>query len=137
MLIACLSFEIGAYGAAIKKEQVPTMPPAQTLPSQVDFSLCNKTFKLDSTRLFYLTLAGVNANRFVIDEIQSKSGYILFSVLKKQYLASVVIISPQTSMLKITPCDNIYTFPLGIVQNMFKYIELNSNTPIEKLSVLP
>lgn len=114
--------------------QAQNVSPVQ--PQPVDFSLCNKTFKLDSQRLFYLTLASANANRFKIDEIQSKSGYVLFTVAKKQYLASVLTVSSQSSMLKITPCDNIYIFPVGIVQNMFKYIELNLNTPVEKLPVI-
>jgi hypothetical protein len=112
----------------------PTLPPVQ--PQPVEFCSCNKFFKFDSQKLFYLTLAGVNANRFTINEIQSKSGYILFSVGQKQFLARVINIDAKNSMLKITPCDNIYFFPIGIVQNMFKYVELNANTPVEKLSIL-
>lgn len=136
VLCVCLCFGMGAFGAPTKKEQAPTAPPAQIQPQPIDFSLCNKSFKLDTQTLFYLTLAGVNANRFEINEFQSKNGLIVFTVAKKQYLASVVMISPKTSMLKITPCDNVYIFPVGIVQNMFKYIELNLNTPIEKLGVV-
>jgi len=111
-----------------------SIPPVQ--PQPVDFGHCSSFFKLDSPRLFYLTLASVNANRFKIDEIQSKSGYVLFTVAQRQFLASVISIDSKTSMLKITPCNNVYYFPIGIVQNMFKYIELNINTPIEKLVVL-
>ena len=110
--------------------------PSPVVPQPVDFGVCNKFFKLDSQKLFYLTLAGVNANRFVINEIQSKSGYVLFSVGQKQFLASIINIDAKNSMLKITPCNNIYYFPIGVVQNMFKYIDLNINTPIEKLSIL-
>jgi hypothetical protein len=105
-------------------------------PQPVEFLHCCKFFKLDSQKLFYLTLASVNANRFTINEIQSKSGYVLFTVAQKQFLASVINIDAKNSMLKITPCSNVYYFPIGIVQNMFKYIELNINTPVEKLSVL-
>jgi len=111
-----------------------SIPPVE--PQPVDFGHCSSFFKLDSPRLFYLTLASVNANRFKIDEIQSKSGYVLFTVAQRQFLASVISIDSKTSMLKITPCNNVYYFPIGIVQNMFKYIELNINTPIEKLVVL-
>ncbi|MFA7658917.1 MAG: hypothetical protein WCY19_05745 [Candidatus Gastranaerophilaceae bacterium] len=111
-------------------------PPPPVAPQPVDFGNCNKFFKMDSRKLFYLTLAGANANRFRIDEIQSKSAYVLFTVAQRQFLASVITIDSQNSMLKITPCNNIYYFPAGIVQNMFKYIELNTNTPIEKLGVL-
>ena len=32
------------------------------------------------------------------------------------------------SILRITPCDNIYIFPPGVILNMFKYIELNLNS---------
>ncbi len=131
---AVASVQIIAKSQPVLQVQPPqTLPPAQQPP--VDFSVCNKSFKVNSQALFYLTLSGINANRFIIDEIQSKSGYILFSVGQRQFLASVTIINPQNSMLKITPCNNNYFFPIGIVQNMFKYIELNLNTPIEKLNV--
>lgn len=116
---------------------VPTsaaMPAVQ--PQSVDFANCNKFFRIGSQKLFFLTLAAVNANRFKIDEIQSQSGYILFTVAQRQFLASVVTVDSKNSMLKITPCNNVYYFPIGIVQNMFKYVELNVNLPIEKLSVL-
>lgn len=109
--------------------------PSPVEPQPVDFNACSKTFKMDRQKLFYLTLAGVNANRFKIEEIQSYSGYIVFSVNQKQFLASVISLNSQNSMLKITPCNNTYFFPIGIVQNMFKYIELNANTPVEKLSI--
>ena len=111
-----------------------TSSPVQ--PQPVDFGACSRFFKFNSNKLFYLTLAGINANRFEIKEIQSKSGYILFIVGQRPFLASVVKVDSKNSMLKITPCNNVYIFPVGIVQNMFKYIELNANTPIEKLSVL-
>lgn len=110
--------------------------PSAVQPQPVDFGLCSKFFKIDSQKLFYLTLASVNANRFEINEIQSKSGYVLFSVSKRQFLASVIKVDSKNSMLKITPCNNVYFFPIGIVQNMFKYVELNVNIPIEKLAIL-
>lgn len=110
------------------------LPPVQ--PQSVDFGVCTRFFKMDSQKLFYLTLASVNANRFKIDEIQSQSGYVLFTAAQKQFLATVVTIDSKNSMLKITPCSNVYVFPIGIVQNMFKYIELYAATPVEKLSVL-
>lgn len=124
-----------AFGATAPIQTSPTASsPVQ--PQPVDFGTCFKYFRMDSQKLFYLTLASINANRFKIDEIQSKSGYVLFSVAQKHFLASVITIDAKNSMLKITPCNNIYYFPAGIVQNMFKYIELNFNTPIEKLSIL-
>lgn len=143
-LILCCFVRGSAKGASAPiqtKQAVPaavtaaqTSSPVQAQP--VDFKACYKFFKMDSQRLFYLTLASINANRFSIDEIQSKSGYVLFAVGKRHFLANVISIDSKNSMLKITPCNNIYYFPVGIVQNMFKYIELNTNTPVEKLSVM-
>lgn len=133
--ILCFLGHSCAFGATVPIQTSPSTPsPIQ--PQPVDFGNCFKYFRMDSHRLFYLTLAAVNANRFKIDEIKSKSGYVLFSVAQKQFLASVITIDSKNSMLKITPCNNIYYFPVGIVQNMFKYIELNFNTPVEKLSIL-
>ena len=77
--------------------------------------------------LFHLAIAAINANRFTIDEIQSKSGYILFTAVNKQFLATVVNVNTNQGMLKITPVDNNYFFQPGIVLNVFKYIELNLN----------
>lgn len=134
LILFCCQFSYAA-----QKPEVTAVPAAKPSPvqyQQVDYNVCSKTFRVDSQKLFYLTLAGVNANRFRIDEIQSKSGYVLFTVLNKQFLASVLSWGAGASMLKITPCDNTYYFPVGIVQNMFKYIELNLNTPVETLGVL-
>lgn len=134
-VVLCFLWCGSAQGAAapIQASSAP-VPPTQ--PQPVDFEVCCNFFKLDCQNLFYITLAAVNANRFAINEIQSKSGYILFTAAQKQFLARVIKIDSKHSMLKITPCSNVYYFPVGIVQNMFKYIELNINTPIEKLNVL-
>lgn len=134
-LILCFLGRSCAFGATAPVQTLP-LAPSPVQPQLVDFGICSKFFRLDSKKLFYLTLASVNANRFKIDEIQSKSGYVLFSAAQKQFLASIITVDSKNSMLKITPCNNIYYFPVGIVQNMFKYIELNFNTPVEKLSIL-
>lgn len=139
LLCVCVFSKAVAFSKEVSLktiEQLPAAKPSAVQPQPVDFGVCNKTFKMDSQKLFYLTLASINANRFNIVEIQSKSGYVVFTVAKKEFLASVISVGAQNSMLKITPCDNVYYFPVGIVQNMFKYIELNLSTPVEKLGVL-
>lgn len=125
----------GATLTAASKQSQTAQTTTSTQPQVVAFQYCNKVFKIDSQKLFYLTLSSIAANRFSIDEIQSKGGYVLFSVGQNQFLASVVAVDSKTSMLKITPCNSNYYFPIGIVQNCFKYIELNLNTPIETLLV--
>lgn len=123
-MIGLLMVVSGALPAAA--ETVMTVQSLVT-PQNVDFEYCNKIFNVNSERLFYLTIASINANKFRIDEIQTKSGYILFTAANKQFLANISELDSKRSLLKVTPANNIYYFPLGIVVNLFKYIELNTD----------
>ena len=91
----------------------------------VPFEDCTHVFNMSAENLFYLTIASINANRFQIDEIQSKTGYILLNAVNKEFLASVVKFDNKTSLLRITPTNNVYYFQPGIVLNIFRYIDLN------------
>lgn len=102
-----------------------------TQPQNITFEHCSKMFAVNKEKLFYLSLSAITANKFSIDEIQTNNGYIIFSVANKKYLATIAGIDADNSILKITPCNNIYYFPSGILVNMFKYIELNLNTEIK------
>ncbi len=93
----------------------------------VPFENCTKVFNTDNTSLFYLTIAAINANRFDITEIQSESGYIMFTAVNKQFLANISNVNTNQGMLKITPADGSYYFQPGICLNIFKYIDLNLN----------
>lgn len=108
---------------AVEQMNLSTLITAQN----VKYETCTKVFNTDNVSLFHLTIAAINANRFTIDEIQSKSGYVLFTAVNKQFLATVVNVNTNQGMLKITPVDNNYFFQPGIVLNVFKYIELNLN----------
>lgn len=88
-------------------------------------------FAVNKEKLFYLTLGAINANRFSVEEIQTQSGYVIFSVANNKYLATIAGIDAQNSILKITPCKNVYFFPPGVLIGMYKYIELNLNTEIK------
>lgn len=109
----------------------PTAAPPITQPQNITFENCTKMFAVNKEKLFYLTLGAVTANRFSIDEIQSQNGYIIFSAANNKYLATVAAIDADNSILKITPCNDIYFFPPGIFLGMFKYIEINLNTEIK------
>ena len=103
-------------------------------PQNIDYNICTRNYILTPEKLFYMSIASINANRFTIDEIQSKTGYILFTAVNKQYLASVVKVDANKSMLRITPTSNNYFFAPGIVLNIFRYIDLNGATPVYSLS---
>jgi hypothetical protein len=109
----------------------PQVAPPITQPQNVAFEACTKMFAINKEKLFYLTLGAVNANRFNIEEIQTQNGYIIFSAANNKYLATIAGIDAQNSILKITPCNDIYIFPPGVLIGMYKYIELNLNTEIK------
>jgi len=60
-----------------------------TSPQNINFEDCTKIFGVNQEKLFYLTLASITANRFNIDESQSADGYIMFSVNRNKYLATI------------------------------------------------
>ena len=129
LLIVFLFFGI----CPVKAED--TMDLSALLTTQnVKYQDCIKVFNTDNVHLLYLTIASVNANRFKIDEIQSRSGYVLFTAVGKQFLASISNVNTNQGMLKITPVDDNYYFQPGIVANIFKYIELNLNNKLETLN---
>ncbi len=125
LLILCTPFA--------KAEEQPSMTALIT-PQNVDFKLCTRTYIMPVEKLFYMAIASAKENKFTVDEIQSKTGYILFTAAGKQYLASVVKVDNTKSMLKITPTNNNYFFAPGIVLNFFRYIDLNGATPLVTLT---
>lgn len=102
-------------------------------PQNVEFSKCTKIFNFPVEKLFYMSILALNANKFEIEELQSKMGYILFRGANKTFLMSVIKIDAEHSMLKITPADNVYYFPYGVVYNIYKYIDLNAEEQLQEL----
>ena len=119
-------FLILFFGAFVKADVQPSLSTLVSVQN-VSFEQCTKIFKINSESLFYLTISAINANRFTITEIQSKTGYILFNAVGKEFLATIVKIDSNNSILRITPVNNVYYFQPGIVLNIFRYIELNSS----------
>lgn len=118
------------------KVNTPTTNPQKvspTVPQIVSFEQCTKKYEIPVDKLYFLSLASINANKFTIIEIQSKTGYILFRAANRQFLTSVNRVDNKSSILKIVPADNNYYFPLGILTNFFKYVDLNVMTQIEEL----
>ena len=110
-------------------QQVSSSPITQA--QNVAFENCTKMFAINKEKLFYLTLGAVTANKFSIDEIQTQNGYIIFLAVNNKYLATIAGIDADNSIIKITPCNEVYFFQPGILLGMFKYIELNQNTEIK------
>lgn len=102
-------------------------------PQNVEFGECTKQYNLAPEKLYYLTVGAINANRFEVEELQAKTGYILFKAVGKEFLASIVKLGTQKSMLKITPTDGSYYFAPGIITNTFKYIDINTSAPLTQV----
>ena len=117
-------------GQAAQVVQASSTVNPLTVAQNIMFENCTKIFSVNQEKLFYLTLASISANRFNIDEIQSANGYIIFSANRNKYLASIAKVDKTNAILKITPCNNVYNFPPGIITNTFKYIDLNLATKI-------
>lgn len=96
-----------------------------TFSENISYENCTKIFNIDNINLFYLTISSINSNKFTLNEIQSKSGYILFTAFGRKYLASIINVNTNQSMLKITPTDNNYKFQKGILTGVFNYITTN------------
>ena len=128
-IIVGLLLSIPMTFAEEKAVQMPAVNPL-TVSQNITFENCTKIFAVNQEKLFYLTLASISANRFNVDEIQSSNGYIIFSVNRNKYLATISKVDKTNAILKITPCNNVYNFPPGVITNTFKYIDLNIATKI-------
>ena len=136
-LIFLLIF-LGRISMPEMAEDVSANPSSElelVTPKNVDFSKCVRNFDFPVEKLFYLSILAINANHFEIEELQSKMGYILFRAAGKSFLMSVAKVDAEHSMLKITPADNVYFFPYGVVYNIYKYIELNADEQLQELNI--
>lgn len=128
ILVICIFF-----GVCTRVSAEESQLSALITPQNVEFEDCTKQYNLPPEKLYYLTVGAINANRFEVQELQSKTGYILFKATGKEFLASIVKLGTQKSMLKITPTNGNYYFAPGIVSNTFKYIDLNVSAPLTQV----
>lgn len=128
ILVICICF-----GFCTRVSAEESQLSALITPQNVEFNDCTKQYDIPPEKLYYLTAGAINANRFEIQELQSKTGYILFKAVGKEFLASIVKLGTQKSMLKITPTNGNYYFAPGIVSNTFKYIDLNVSAPLTQV----
>jgi hypothetical protein len=124
LVILSLGLFVPAY-AAIQQPVQNVQQPVQVQKSEL--INCVKTYPIAYDKLFYLTLAGLNEYNYKIKEIQTKSGYIVFETGYRKFLVSIVYVSSQKSIIKITPYSGNYDFNPTVPQNVFKYIDSEMN----------
>ncbi len=91
-------------------------------------SLCSKTYQIGSENLFYIFLSALNQYNIKIEEIQSRTGTILFNINSKEFMVSISSKDSQNSYIKIIPADNNYNFSPVVIQKILSYIDMNNNT---------
>ncbi len=107
------------------------IPVANNQPSfDIDFS---KTYQTSSENLLYLLLSAINAHNYSIEEIQFKTGSVLFKAYTKEFIASVCAKDGFNSFIKIVPADNIYNFSPSLLQKLHSYIEINNSINFQKI----
>ncbi len=130
LIVLCSLFFTGLN---LKAEETSISLSTLITPQNVPFEHCTRTYPMSSEKLFYMTLASINANRFETLEMQTKTGYILFNAVNKEFLASIINVDDKNTMLKITPTNNNYFFAPGIVSNIYKYIDMYGATPLTEV----
>lgn len=105
-------------------------PVNKQVVNNVDFS---KSYKTNSENLLYLLLAAINEHNYLIEEIQFKTGSVLFKAYTKEFIASVSAQDGYNSFVKIIPADNNYNFSPALIEKLHSYIELNNNISFQKI----
>ena len=107
---------------------IPTAIKTPTV--SVDFS---KSYKTSSENLLYLLLAAINEHNYSIEEIQFKTGSVLFKAYQKEFIASIAAKDGYNSFIKIIPADNNYNFSPSLLQKLHNYIETNNGISFQKI----
>ena len=109
---------------------IPVSNQIRTVSSDGSYS---KSYKTSSENLLYLLLSAINASNYSIEEIQFKTGSVLFKAYTKEFIASVSSQDGYNSFIKILPADNVYNFSPSLIQKLHTYIENNNNINFQKI----
>ena len=80
-----------------------------------------------------MLLSAISAQNYSIEEIQFKTGSVLFKAYSKEFIASVSAKDGFNSFVKIIPADNNYNFSPILIQKLHNYIETNNNINFQKI----
>lgn len=109
---------------------IPQATAIKTIQTSSDFA---KSYKTSSENLLYLLLSAINECNYPIEEIQFKTGSVLFKAYTKEFIAYVSSKDGFNSFIKIIPTDNNYNFSPALIQKLHTYIENNNTAYFQKL----
>lgn len=131
LLFALLTLSIFLISQPVfADEVVPLNSTIKALPNPIDFA---KSYKTTSENLLYLLLSAINEHNYSIEEIQFKTGSVLFKAYTKEFIASVSAQDGYNSFIKIIPADNNYNFSPSLIEKLHTYIELNNEINFKKV----
>ncbi len=82
---------------------------------------CIKKYNIDSERAYIMSYTAIKNLNYTILEIQSESGYILFSAGNREYLLEVSSVGNE-SYIKVTPADSDLS-NITIPENVLKTLD--------------
>lgn len=131
LLFALLTLSIFLISQPVfADEVVPLNSTIKALPNPIDFA---KSYKTTSENLLYLLLSAINEHNYSIEEIQFKTGSVLFKAYTKEFIASVSAQDGYNSFIKIIPADNNYNFSPALLEKLHTYIEINNEIKFQKI----
>ncbi len=93
---------------------------------------CYKIYPVDADNLFMASLNVLGSNnKFEISEIQTKNGYILFSVGSKYYLLTVTKRYKNQSEVKVLPQNSDYSQGSIVATTIFNMLNEEIKRPME------
>lgn len=89
-------------------------------------SSCNKNYSVSADNLYLLTLSALNSTgQYEVVEMQSKSGYIMFKALNKNYIVTISKEGTNSSSIKILPANSDFAPGTAIQKAIFDTIDQN------------
>ena len=128
---------LNTFGEALpaKNLSVSQIQPATPAVQQpyTSFAYCTKIYPLSTEALLYMCLSAINENNYIIQEIQFKTGTIIFAVNQKEFILTTARKDIKNSFIKILPVDNNYNFAPTPIQKVFSYIDINSGLGVQSI----
>src|SRR5574344_958110 len=133
IVLICFLSSTALYTYAEETEALQPESATQQSYTYTNYRDCIRLYKLPFDKVYELALASVNFNKYEIEEMQSRNGYIIFSAEGKEFLINAMRKDNNYTFLKIAPCDNHYHFSQLIPQKIFRYVDLHFNTEIKPI----
>ncbi len=130
ILFILLIFNIFFAGNSVLAENAA---PSNVQVKKVVASDFSKSYKISSENLLYLLLSAINEHNYSIEEIQFRTGSVLFKAYTKEFIASVAAKDGYNSFMKIIPADNNYNFSPLLLEKLHNYIETNNSISFQKI----